>query len=61
MINPVIKHFLYKLEISVKSGTDTTITLSLVIHRVRLKKNLQISTLASNEGETQKTNNFDGS
>jgi hypothetical protein len=29
------------IEISVKSGKDSTSTLSLVIHRVRFKKNLQ--------------------
>jgi hypothetical protein len=35
------------VEISVKSGKDSsTSTLSLVIHRVRLKENLQKSTLA---------------
>jgi hypothetical protein len=33
------------LEISVKSGKDSTCTLSLVIHRVRFEKNLQKSTL----------------
>ncbi len=44
------------LKISVKSGKDSTSTVSLVIHRVRLQKNLQKSTLAfKGGGETQKT------
>jgi hypothetical protein len=50
------------LEISVKSGKDSTSTLSLVIHRVRFKNNLQKSTLAFKGGwggETQETI-FDG-
>jgi hypothetical protein len=38
------------IEISVKSGKDSTSTLSLLIHRVRSKKNLQKSTLAFNGG-----------
>jgi hypothetical protein len=38
------------IEISVKSGKDSTRTLSLVIDRVRLNKNLQKSTLAFNWG-----------
>ncbi len=46
----------------VKSGKDGTSTLSLVIHRVRLKKNLQKGELPlKGGGETQKTINFDGS
>ncbi len=45
-------------EISVKSGKDSTSTLSLLIHRVRSKKNLQKSTFAFNGGETQKTIKF---
>jgi hypothetical protein len=53
------------LEISVKSGKESTNTLSLVIHRLRFEKNLQKSTLTFKEGgpgvETQKTSNFDGS
>jgi hypothetical protein len=45
----------YIIEISVKSGKDNTSTLSLVIHRVRLKRNLQKSTLGfKGRGETQK-------
>jgi hypothetical protein len=48
------------LEISVKSGKDSTSTLSLVIHRMRLKKNLKKSTLALRGGETQKTIKIDG-
>ncbi len=38
------------IEISVKSRKDTTSTLSLVIHRVRLKKNPQTSILAFKGG-----------
>ncbi len=38
------------LEISVKSGKDSTSTLSLVTQRVRFKKTLQKSTLAFNRG-----------
>jgi hypothetical protein len=38
------------LEISEKSGKHSTSTLILVIHRVRLKKNLQKSTLAFRGG-----------
>jgi hypothetical protein len=38
------------LEISEKSGKDSTSTLSLVIHRVRFKKNLQKRALAFNGG-----------
>jgi hypothetical protein len=38
------------IEIFVKSGKDSTRTLNLVIHRVRFKKDLQKSTLASNGG-----------
>jgi hypothetical protein len=33
------------LEISVKSGKDSTSTMSLVIHRVRFNKNLQNTTI----------------
>jgi hypothetical protein len=53
-------------EASIKSGKDSTSTLSLVIiHRVRFRKNLQKSTLAFKEGgggETEETINiiFDG-
>jgi len=40
----------------VKSGKDSTSTLSLVIHRVRLKRNLQKSLLGfKGRGETQET------
>jgi hypothetical protein len=45
------------MEISVKSGKDRVSTPSLVIHRVRLKKNLQKSTLAFNGGWNS---DFDG-
>jgi hypothetical protein len=38
------------IEISVKSGKDSTSTLSLVIHRVRFFKNLQKCTLESKVG-----------
>jgi hypothetical protein len=38
------------IEISVKSGKDRVSTPSLVIHRVRFKKNLQKSTLAFKRG-----------
>ncbi len=43
-----------RLEISVKSGKDSTSTLSLVIHRVRFKKNLAKKKYISiqREGET---------
>jgi hypothetical protein len=37
---------LVSIEISVKPGKDSTSTLSLVIHRVRLKKNLHKNTIA---------------
>jgi len=57
--NPEGLHFFYKpyiIEISVKSGKDSTSTLSLVIHRVRFKRNLQKSTLGfKGRGETQET------
>jgi hypothetical protein len=57
MANPKALHFFispYIIEISVKSGKDSTSTLSLVIHRVRLKRNLQKSTLGfKGRGETQ--------
>jgi hypothetical protein len=43
----IIRH---KIKISVNSGKDSTSTLSLVIHRARLKKNLQKSTLAFKGG-----------
>jgi hypothetical protein len=54
------------IEISIKSGKDSTSTLSLVIHRVRLEKNLQKITLAFKGGggggvEINKNINFDGS
>jgi hypothetical protein len=42
--------FSWIIEISVKSGKDSTSTLSLVIQRVRFLKNLQKSTLAFNRG-----------
>jgi len=38
------------LELSIKEEKHSTRTLSLVIHRVTLKKNLQKSTLASKGG-----------
>jgi hypothetical protein len=38
------------IEISIKSRKDTTSTLSLVMHRMRLKKILQKSTLAFKGG-----------
>jgi len=38
------------LEISIKSGKDSNNTLSLVIHGVRFKRNLQKSTLALKGG-----------
>jgi hypothetical protein len=51
------------LEISVKSGKDSTSTLSLVIHRVRLKKKKPAKKYISIQGggEPQKTINFDDS
>jgi hypothetical protein len=41
-----VADFFVTLEISIKSGEDSIITLSLVIHGVRLKRNLPKSTLA---------------
>ncbi len=40
----------FSIEISLKSGKDRASTPSLVIHRVRFKKNLQKSTLAFKVG-----------
>jgi len=48
------------LEISVKSEKDGTSTLSLVIQRVRFKKNLQISKLPFNQVRNSQ-NHQDGS
>jgi len=42
--------FSWIIEISVKSGKDSTSTLSLVIHRVRFLKNLQKCRLVFNRG-----------
>ncbi len=51
------------LEISVKSGKDSTNTPSLVIHRVRFKKKtcIKVHQHSRGRGETQKTIDFDGS
>jgi hypothetical protein len=42
--------FLQRIELSEEEGKHSTRTLSLVIHKVRLKKNRQKSTLAFNRG-----------
>jgi hypothetical protein len=58
----IIRH---KIKISINSGKDSTSTLSLVIHRVRLKKSLQKKYVSIQGGaeteKTIKTTNFDGS
>jgi hypothetical protein len=54
------------IEISVKSGKDSTRTLSLVIHRVRFKTRFKTKpakmyiSIQQGVKETQKTVNFDG-
>jgi hypothetical protein len=45
-----IHTYIHIYEISVKSGKDSTSTLNLAIHKVRLKINLQKSTLAFKGG-----------
>ncbi len=47
------------LEISIKSGKDSTSTQSLVIHRVRFKKQPAIKYISIQEGvKLKKTRNF---
>jgi ABC-type enterochelin transport system ATPase subunit len=50
MANLNINHVSCAIKLFVKSGKDNTKTLSFVIHRVRLKKHLQKSTLAFKKG-----------
>jgi hypothetical protein len=45
-----VEEVIHVLDIFVKSRKNRVSTLSLVIHRVRLEKNLQKNTLAFNRG-----------